>query len=418
MCGRKRFVSFLLLLLGIVFISPLGKSAPVQISLDHTPILTANPYEDLVVTGIPDPADGIEHLILFYRPAGKRLYDSHYMSRRSDGIFTGVIPSSFITPKGVVYFIAARDRAGREVMLFGSPERPHMVMSRSVVILKSAELNLYEDVIQGLGREAKIAFKTFTLRKIPEANLKIIARLEKQPPEVVVTLGLKAAQLVRKSTLNKRVPVVYSMLADPLSPSLRTANTTGVSFDISVKRYLASFKKIIPKVRKVGIIYDPSRTGSMVQEARALAPSMNFQILATRVEEPGEVEPILRAFEKDIDALWVTPDGTVLRGKNFSILEDFRRRYHIPLFVFSQDLVRQGALVGLSPDYFGIGIQTGQLVRKILDGTKPRNLPVKSPEKIRVSLNMQTAQNLRLVGIAQRIVDYAAQNDYPLRVYK
>ena len=401
-----------------LFWSPSVVSAPVKLTLDHTPILSANPYEDLIINAIPNPDEKINELILLYRPAGKRLFESSKMNRGSDGVYTGVIPSSFITPKGLVYFIAALDKNDREIMLFGSPERPHAVSTRSVVVIKSSDLLIYEDVLQGLKRETKIAYKIFTLKQLDEGNQRFISKLEKQPPEVIVTLGVESAQLIRNSSVSKKVPVIYSMLADPRAPSLVTPFSTGVSFDITVKKYLTSFKKVIPKVKKVGIIYDPSRTGPMVQEARALAPSMGFEILAMRIEEPGEVEAILRAFEKDIDALWITPDGTVLKGNNFQILEKFSHRFRIPLFVFSQDLVRQGALVGLSPDYFSVGIQTGILVQKILDGTSPKNLPVKFPEKVRVSLNMQTADDLQLKGIAQRVVDFAAQNDYPLRVYK
>lgn len=396
----------------------LATAAPAPFTLQHTPVLYSNPYEDLVITARPSNPEQLSQLLVYYRAAGKRLFDSVPMNRSGNGLYTGVIPAASIPRAGVVYFIAARDRNGNDYILFASPERPHAVSSRSVVLIKSADLELYDDVIKGARREIGSEIKEFDLSLGNGIEKKIQQKLDQEPPEVVITLGPKAAQFVRASNFSKNVPVIYSMVSNPRSSELRQEKSTGVSFDISVRQSLATFKSIIPNIKKVGVIYDPKRTGTMVQEAKALAPSLGFELLATRIEESGEVEPTLRAFEKSIDAFWLIPDSTVISGANYNRLVDFSRQYRIPLFVFSQDLVRKGALVALSPDYQAIGAQTGKLVRRVLEGNDPARLPVATPEKMNVTLNMRTARDLRLEGIAQRIVDYAAENDYPLRVYK
>jgi putative ABC transport system substrate-binding protein len=58
--------------------------------------------------------------------------------------------------------------------------------------------------------------------------------------------------------------------------------------------------------------------------------------------------------------------------------------------------VRSGALATLFCDYADVGRQTGELVRRVLDGARPEDLPVAGPRKVSLGLNLRTAQHLGL----------------------
>src|SRR5262249_10170752 len=140
-----------------------AQAAPAPFTLQHTPVLYANPYEDLVISARPSNPEQLAQLLVYYRAAGKRLFDSTPMARTGNGLYTAVIPATAIPRAGVVYFIAARDRLGNDYILFASPERPHAVSSRSVVLIKSADLELYDDVIKGARREIGTEIKEYDL---------------------------------------------------------------------------------------------------------------------------------------------------------------------------------------------------------------------------------------------------------------
>ena len=48
------------------------------------------------------------------------------------------------------------------------------------------------------------------------------------------------------------------------------------------------------------------------------------------------------------------------------------------------------------PDYYTQGVQAGALVAKILQGTRPQDLPVEGAERIDLAVNLKTAD---LLGI-------------------
>ena len=68
---------------------------------------------------------------------------------------------------------------------------------------------------------------------------------------------------------------------------------------------------------------------------------------------------------------------------------------NIPVIGFSSELVRSGALVGLSVNYEDVGRQAALLTRKILSAQikAPITFP---PEKLRLALNLKTAKFLGL----------------------
>jgi ABC-type uncharacterized transport system substrate-binding protein len=67
----------------------------------------------------------------------------------------------------------------------------------------------------------------------------------------------------------------------------------------------------------------------------------------------------------------------------------------IPLLVFSPELVKAGALCGLSPDFGDAGDKAAQLLEKIVAGTKADSLAVSYPDG-RLELNEQIAEKMRI----------------------
>jgi ABC-type uncharacterized transport system substrate-binding protein len=52
----------------------------------------------------------------------------------------------------------------------------------------------------------------------------------------------------------------------------------------------------------------------------------------------------------------------------------------VPIFAFSEGLVKSGALASFSPDYSEIGKESARLAEKILNGASPKSLPPVYPK--------------------------------------
>src|SRR5262249_49434643 len=97
-----------------------------------------------------------------------------------------------------------------------------------------------------------------------------------------------------------------------------------------------------------------------------------------------------------VDALWMPADPTVAAGEAFQFLLRLSLEQRKPLFVFSDALVRAGAMAAIAPDYAAVGAQAAEAVRRIPSRGRPGAIPVAAGRRAHVVVNEATA---RAVGI-------------------
>jgi len=200
---------------------------------------------------------------------------------------------------------------------------------------------------------------------------------------------------LRDATL--QVPLVFSMVLYPRQsgflPNPAHA-VTGVSLDVPLDTQFDYLHRLLPAARSVGVLYSASETGTIVEAARKAAPVHGFTLIAQAVDDPGAAVSALAALMERVDAVWTVADSHVLTQQSTSalILASLRRR--IPMLGLSAAHVRAGTLAALSCDYADVGRQTGDIVLRVLRGEKPENIPVSSPRKVTLALNLRTAKHL------------------------
>jgi hypothetical protein len=67
---------------------------------------------------------------VYYRRAGTREYKAATLERSSTGGYAATIPAKEVAPPGVEYYIASKDRQGKERRHFAGPDNPHQVVVR------------------------------------------------------------------------------------------------------------------------------------------------------------------------------------------------------------------------------------------------------------------------------------------------
>ncbi len=279
------------------------------------------------------------------------------------------------------------------LLAFVAPDR---VGAAEVVILKSADLPAYNQAVAGF--KAVVALSPSSV----ELNLKGSAKLSpdqvelirKTDPSVLFAVGSKAAQVAKEKF--PEIPVVFCMVMDPAKYNLKAPKMTGIRLDIPLDRQFNVMRSVLPSLRRIGVLYDPGKTGHLVDEARLLAKSMELELVAKQVSAEKEVPPALRALLSQVEALWLVPDSTVLTEDSLKFVLGTALDLNIPVIGFSSELVRNGALVGLSVSYDGVGRQAGELAKKILlDQYTPSSAMV-PPDSLHLALNLRTA---RFLGI-------------------
>ena len=66
----------------------------------------------------------------------------------------------------------------------------------------------------------------------------------------------------------------------------------------------------------------------------------------------------------------------------------------LPTMTTGDAYVKEGALMSYAPNYLDIMRRVGIYVDKIINGSKPRDLPVQQPVKYDVTINLKTARTL------------------------
>lgn len=282
-------------------------------------------------------------------------------------------------------------------------------------------LEVRDGVLEGLknhgyvdGQNLKIDFKS------AQGNFGTAQQIVRQfigdSPDVIVTITTPTSQAAVAAT--KEIPIVFSTVTDPLKAKLVPAtkhpggNATGISDLVPTEKQLDVVKEIVPNLKTLGLVYDPSLPNavSTVESIKAVAPKMGF----TTVEAPAmglnNVPSAGQSLVGKVDAIFVPNDTTVYAA--FEALVKICQDAKVPLFTAERRSVQRGAIATVGFDFKQIGVRTADMVDKVLKGTKPGDIDVEFmdqvPDALALYINKASAEKMG-VSISPELLKSAAQ---------
>lgn len=279
-------------------------------------------------------------------------------------------------------------------------------LTQEIAILKSADLTAYNQAVTA----AKSSFgPSFTLLEYNlkgnlERGRKLARKIRASEAKLVLAVGLKAALTAKLEILD--VPVVYTMVLDPAKYDLSAPNMTGVLLEVPIARQLAGMREAIPIATRIGVLFDPDKTGHRLKQARRPANALGIQIISRAIRTEKDVPEATRSLLPEIQALWLLPDSTVLNEDSLRFLLHATLEANVPVIGFSAELVRSGALFSLSVDYKDLGVQAAQISKDILTGRLSLPHQTIPPSQIRMTVNLKTAKYLG-IALPPRVIEQA-----------
>lgn len=263
-----------------------------------------------------------------------------------------------------------------------------------IAILKSADIAAYNQAIVGFKASvgATHAFTNYDMQGDVAVGRKLARKIRASDAALVFAVGLKAALAAKLEIVD--MPVIYCMVLAPEKYDLKAPNLAGIALEVPVERQLSMIRSVLPKARKLGILYDPEKTGSFVEEVKRPTRERGFELNEGLVRSEKEVPAALRALLPKIEALWLVPDNTVLTEESLGFLLGTALDASIPTIGFSSEFVRGGALLALFVSYQDVGRQAGQLAARILGGQASLAPGILAPERVRLAINQKTAKFL------------------------
>lgn len=219
-------------------------------------------------------------------------------------------------------------------------------------------------------------------------------------PDIVVGVGTVSAQSFSKYAQQKKVKLVFSTVTDPVGASLisnlnqSNENISGVSNFIALKPQLELFKKILPNIKKLGILYNPGELNSIsiVKELEQLCPNFGITLVKQSISKTADVAQNTLKLAQDVDAIFISNDNTALSALPLIIKSAKSKK--IPVFVSDTDAVELGSIAALGPNQYDVGKQTGRMISRLLRGEDMKKQFIEFPEKIELFINLDVAEDL------------------------
>ncbi len=222
----------------------------------------------------------------------------------------------------------------------------------------------------------------------------LIKRFAAAKTDLIVTQGTSATVPVAREI--KDVPIVFSMVYDPVEAGIAKSwkssgnNTTGVSTKLPMSRLMDSLLTFAP-VKTLAVLYSPNEKNSETQlrDLQEVQATHRIRILPVPITEKEELGQIMPEVVRTSDAVYVT--GSNLVDSQLSMIVDMATKGRVITITHLEDLAEKGVLIGVCANSYNIGRLAGEKAARILRGAKPSSIPIESPKKHDVVINMRTA---------------------------
>jgi putative ABC transport system substrate-binding protein len=226
----------------------------------------------------------------------------------------------------------------------------------------------------------------------------IANELASKKPDVIIAITTPMAQALAKVSNS---PVVFAAVTDPVGAGIVKSldvgepTITGTSDAWPYKDQLKLIKEITPSVKKIGVLYNPGEAASQygIKEIKKYATIFNFELVEGPVNSSAELYIVAQNIAKKCDALFLSSDNTVISGVSAALKVALQNKK--PLYVGDSGTVEKGGLASVSVGYSQLGIDTGDLVYRVLHGEK--DIPTVVAKGDLIYINKKTAD---LLGIS------------------
>ncbi|WP_230656780.1 ABC transporter substrate-binding protein [Psychrobacter sp. I-STPA10] len=242
-----------------------------------------------------------------------------------------------------------------------------------------------EGVIEELGNEGFTEGQNLTVNfQSAQGSTATAGQIAKQfvgdDPNVIVAIATPSAQSVAAATTT--IPIVFSAVTDPVEAKLVSkldgsgTNVTGASDALPYAPQIELMKQIIPNLKNVGYVYSPGEVNSTIvlKNLEDKLTPMGITVHAAPAQRSNDIAMAARSIVGDVDVIYTSTDNNVVSA--YESLYQVAKESKVPLIASDTDSVARGAVAALGVNYHDLGIETGKIVARILNGEKAGDIPV------------------------------------------
>ena len=282
-------------------------------------------------------------------------------------------------------------------------ERERTKSPRIGIMDDSPLWNSFRGALRDLGylEGQNIVFESRTSNGTPERLAEIATELARLPVDLIATFGTPPSRAAKQATAT--IPIVMIGIGDPVRAQLVTSlaqpggNVTGNTIlgpDLTPKR-LQLLKEIVPSVSRLVFLWnrDNASNVAILEELQLAALAAGITLISVEVRQVTDFDGAFAAMMRERpDAFLMTNDP--LHLLHIETIISFLTHQRLPGLFQARENVVAGSFMSYGaslPDLFRRG---ALYTHKILQGTKPSDLPVEQPTNFELVFSLKTAKAL------------------------
>ena len=264
-----------------------------------------------------------------------------------------------------------------------------------------------KDGMARLGYPAgRIEYRVLNAKVDTAALPRLAEELVAAHPAILCPLGGVEA-VACAAAAKGRIPVVFMNVTSPIEHGLVQSyakpppNVTGVrtGYDELAGKRLEILTLFFPRVKTVSVLHEP---GSVESEegltvARQVAPALGLQLKPVPLRNLKDVEELANTLKPEEHEILFGLPATVIYAYRKDYIIPAGLRAKVPFFGFDPQSAAEGAVVAYGNDPYAFGTSGAELVKAVLDGKRPSELPVRFVERIHLVINRKS---MRALGLA------------------
>jgi putative ABC transport system substrate-binding protein len=246
-------------------------------------------------------------------------------------------------------------------------EVPQLVQTKDGVLAGLSERSFVE------GKNLSVQYQTAN-GSMPTQQ-QIARKFVGEAPDAIVAITTPTSQAMVAAT--KDVPIVFATVIDPVKAKIISkyekpgGNVTGVSDAPPIAEQLRLFREILPNLKKLGFIYNPSLDSSKatLEWINEQGGPLGIEVIESPAPTTNEVVPAARKLVGKVDAIFIPNDTTVVAA--IEAIVKIGEETKTPVFTGETRGVERGGIASVGLNYTEVGRLAGHMVAEVLNGKKP-----------------------------------------------
>jgi putative tryptophan/tyrosine transport system substrate-binding protein len=221
-----------------------------------------------------------------------------------------------------------------------------------------------------------------------------------QPDVILASTTPVTAALHRETST---IPIVFAIVSDPIGAGFVAGlprpggNITGFTQSEPAMggKWLSLLKEIAPGIKRAAFMFNPDSapTGGFLDSFEAAAGASGIEPVAMPVRSDAEIETAIAALGGEQTGL--VEYSSFLAAHRGTIISS-TARHKVPAIYEDASFARAGGLISYGPNMPDMFRRAAVYVDRILRGERPAELPVQTPTKFEMTINLKTAKALGL----------------------